>query len=292
MTSDRAVVTQGSVLRERVLLTAAVGLTIVAGVVFLSVPGLVAGIEDDVRVAVAESGVEGLDVRVDGRDAVLSGVVVGTERELDDLREAIASRDGVRRVVLDDVRLASASTEIVRAPDPAPSNDGIPDPSAEARPEREPTVEPPVAPTVVAAPPVASTPPDVEESEPVLDLDAELADLAAALSSTSLFDRNSVANDPAAEPSYDRLAEVLTLQPDVRLIVTGHTDSRGARALNGELSHARAHVIVDALVARGISPQRLAGVGAGPTEPIASDDTEEGRAANRRVTFLIRRSDN
>ena len=67
--------------------------------------------------------------------------------------------------------------------------------------------------------------------------------------------------------------------------IGGHTDSDGSRQLNMDLSAERAQSVVDALVARGVPANRMAAKGYGPDEPIATNQTDEGKAANRRTTI-------
>ncbi len=69
------------------------------------------------------------------------------------------------------------------------------------------------------------------------------------------------------------------------ITITGHTDSQGSPEANLRLSEARANSVADYFVEQGISRDRIIIVGKGETEPIASNDTEEGRAQNRRVVF-------
>lgn len=91
----------------------------------------------------------------------------------------------------------------------------------------------------------------------------------------------------SSSPLLDEVVGVLTDAPDIRLAVHGHTDSRGSAAYNRELSLRRARAVVDYLARKGIAPSRLEAHGFGPDRPIASNDTDEGRAANRRVEFKI-----
>ncbi|WP_083791056.1 OmpA family protein [Thalassobium sp. R2A62] len=65
----------------------------------------------------------------------------------------------------------------------------------------------------------------------------------------------------------------------------GHTDSSGSDVTNNALSAARALAVRDALVARGVDAERISAQGYGESEPIATNETEEGRAANRRTTI-------
>ena len=71
----------------------------------------------------------------------------------------------------------------------------------------------------------------------------------------------------------------------MRVTIGGHTDSQGDDNENYRLSVSRANAVRDALVARGVPAGRMQALGFGETEPIADNDTEEGRAANRRTTF-------
>ena len=71
----------------------------------------------------------------------------------------------------------------------------------------------------------------------------------------------------------------------MRVIIGGHTDSEGDENDNYRLSVERAKAVRDALELRGVPEARMTAMGYGETEPIADNDTEEGRAANRRTTF-------
>ncbi|MEN9796545.1 MAG: hypothetical protein RL653_241, partial [Pseudomonadota bacterium] len=86
----------------------------------------------------------------------------------------------------------------------------------------------------------------------------------------------------------DEAARLLNEHPEVKLIrVEGHTDSRGARAYNINLSANRAKAVVDALVKRGVDRKRLKSQGFGPDKPIDTNDTDEGMARNRRTEFYV-----
>jgi OOP family OmpA-OmpF porin len=80
------------------------------------------------------------------------------------------------------------------------------------------------------------------------------------------------------------------VQAQVRYEVGGHTDSRGTDAYNQRLSERRANAVRDRMIADGIPADQITAVGYGESQPVASNDTEEGRAENRRVTIrAIRR---
>jgi outer membrane protein OmpA-like peptidoglycan-associated protein len=81
----------------------------------------------------------------------------------------------------------------------------------------------------------------------------------------------------------DRVAESLMEHPDVRVEVAGHCDSQGSDEFNLKLSDLRANAVRNYLIERGVAADRLVARGYGETQPIADNDTEEGRAENRRV---------
>jgi len=90
--------------------------------------------------------------------------------------------------------------------------------------------------------------------------------------------------------SYSLLDEVVSVlkdMPDIRMAVHGHTDNRGGAAFNRDLSQRRAQAVVKYLVDKGISVERLDAKGFGPDRPVATNDTAEGRAQNRRVEFKV-----
>jgi outer membrane protein OmpA-like peptidoglycan-associated protein len=104
-----------------------------------------------------------------------------------------------------------------------------------------------------------------------------------------LFDFNQAAVKPESKPTLDQVAAVLRANPQLRLIVAGHTDSVGEFQANVQLSQRRAAAVIDRLVKDyGIAPARLTAFGAGMAAPIAANTTEDGRAKNRRVELVQR----
>lgn len=85
----------------------------------------------------------------------------------------------------------------------------------------------------------------------------------------------------------DRLISVLTEYPSIKIEISGHTDNKGSLQLNMKLSESRAKAVVDYLISKGISASRLEYKGYAYLEPIATNDTEEGRQENRRVEFKV-----
>ncbi len=91
---------------------------------------------------------------------------------------------------------------------------------------------------------------------------------------------------PASMPQVEQVSDLLASEPELRLSIDGHTDATGDAAHNQALSEARAKAVVAALVARGIDAARLQARGLGQGEPVADNDTEQGRAKNRRVELV------
>jgi outer membrane protein OmpA-like peptidoglycan-associated protein len=74
---------------------------------------------------------------------------------------------------------------------------------------------------------------------------------------------------------------------DLRIEISGHTDNTGTDAINEKLSQARADAVKNYLLASGVASNRIQSKGYGSLKPIATNETEEGRQANRRVEFSI-----
>ena len=84
-----------------------------------------------------------------------------------------------------------------------------------------------------------------------------------------------------------RLISLLNAYPEMRIEIGGHTDGKGSDSYNQRLSENRAKAVSDYLISKGVSEKRLQYKGYGKNQPIDSNDTEEGRANNRRVEFKI-----
>ncbi len=134
----------------------------------------------------------------------------------------------------------------------------------------------------------------VEKESMVQEVVANAKSLARDISSTGHasvygihFDFNKTTVKPESEPTLKEIAKLLKQNPKLNLYVVGHTDSVGKIDYNMQLSNARAKAIVKALITKyGVSQNRLSSYGVGPLAPVASNETEEGRALNRRVELV------
>ncbi len=101
------------------------------------------------------------------------------------------------------------------------------------------------------------------------------------------FDTDKAEVKPDSRPALEEIARLLAKDTALELLVVGHTDMTGSLDANLKLSQARAESVVRALVSQhGVAAARLKGHGVGPLAPVASNQTEEGRAKNRRVELV------
>jgi len=102
-----------------------------------------------------------------------------------------------------------------------------------------------------------------------------------------LFDFDSAALRDDAEQNLREFARSMTDFEDTRILIVGHTDAKGPEDYNMSLSERRAGSAEEFLTAQGLSAERIQAVGRGETEPVASNETPEGRQQNRRVEIAI-----
>ncbi|CAM3717012.1 Outer membrane protein A precursor [Vibrio aerogenes CECT 7868] len=106
----------------------------------------------------------------------------------------------------------------------------------------------------------------------------------------SLSGTNTFATDSATLTSTESLQEVvdiLSRYPQAKVMITGYTDSRGAEAYNQQLSERRAKSVSQFLMSKGIEAERISAKGMGEADPVATNDTAQGREKNRRVEIQI-----
>ena len=102
-----------------------------------------------------------------------------------------------------------------------------------------------------------------------------------------LFAVNSSVLQPQAKANIDKLATILNKYPDTNILVSGYTDNTGSEEYNQKLSEKRAKAVSDYTETRGVAASRFSVVGLGESEPVATNDTPDGRQANRRVEIAI-----
>jgi OOP family OmpA-OmpF porin len=143
----------------------------------------------------------------------------------------------------------------------------------EVKEEVTPPPPPPApAPVVEVAPPPPPPPPKEEQGAYVFR--------------NIYFDFDKASIKAESEPILDEVSDFLKANPNLKMEIQGHTDSKGTAAYNLKLSDRRAEAVKAYLVKdEAIKPDRLTSKGYGLTKPVATNDTEEGRAKNRRVEF-------
>ncbi len=100
------------------------------------------------------------------------------------------------------------------------------------------------------------------------------------------FDTAKATIRPESFPRLDRVVEFMTYKKQARIQIAGHTDNNGKKAANKLLSKQRANACRDYVISKGIDGSRIEAVGYGDERPIAPNDTEEGRAKNRRIEAM------
>jgi outer membrane protein OmpA-like peptidoglycan-associated protein len=103
------------------------------------------------------------------------------------------------------------------------------------------------------------------------------------------YDRSDL--NATAKTNLDKLKNILLKYPETNITVIGHTDSKGSDSYNQTLSESRATAVTNYASQNGIDKARLTAIGKGESDPIATNDTEEGSASNRRVEFVITAND-
>ena len=101
------------------------------------------------------------------------------------------------------------------------------------------------------------------------------------------FASNSHTIDKESQTKLNTVVEVMLLNPEIEMMIHAHTDDRGNENYNRELSKQRAVSVMNYLIRKGVAEERLMFLGHGNTQPIANNNSDEGRARNRRVQFEI-----
>jgi outer membrane protein OmpA-like peptidoglycan-associated protein len=106
-----------------------------------------------------------------------------------------------------------------------------------------------------------------------------------------LFDVNKATLRPASEAELTKLAAILNKYPDTNILLEGHTDATGSDEYNLDLSRLRAQSVSAFLASQAVASNRFSIMGYGESQPIATNDTEEGRQLNRRVEVAVYAND-
>ena len=128
---------------------------------------------------------------------------------------------------------------------------------------------------------------EIRDSIPGADVERVGEGILVTFESGLLFGFDSTTVRPEAQANLRTLAANLDKYPDTDLMVVGHTDAVGDDAYNQRLSERRARAAADYLAAQGVDRGRIKASGRGELEPLASNDDESGRQANRRVEVAI-----
>jgi outer membrane protein OmpA-like peptidoglycan-associated protein len=103
------------------------------------------------------------------------------------------------------------------------------------------------------------------------------------------FDFNKAELKEESNPELKRAVSMMKKNPTMEVEIAGHTDNVGSDQYNKDLSQQRANAVLRYLTANGVGSERLSAIGYGEGQPIDSNDTEEGRATNRRVEFIVKK---
>ena len=103
------------------------------------------------------------------------------------------------------------------------------------------------------------------------------------------FDFDKATLQSASYPELNRAVALMKANPNMEVEIAGFTDAQGTDAYNKDLSQRRANTVRDYISRQGVEASRLTAVGYGEESPVASNDTEDGRAENRRVEFVVKR---
>ncbi len=120
-----------------------------------------------------------------------------------------------------------------------------------------------------------------------IEVEQQGEEIAIRLPSGISFDTGQAMLRPESRPALDEVAKTLVEFPSTYIDVTGHTDATGSDAVNQPLSERRAQTVADYLAMQGVQRARVEVRGDGPRFPIASNDTDDGRAQNRRVEIHL-----
>ncbi len=230
-------------------------------------------IENDLSIKsnslLSDQQVGGVIVNMDGRDAILTGTVE-TEERSQEIETIIASLAGIRIV---DNQLEIISKPIIEAkPIEEAEIAEQPQPMSEIAEDPQPQVA------------LVQEPEQILTEEEAVEGLLQTLDLSGI---TFLFGSDEITAEGIV--ILNDVVRILNQHPEFDIAIEGHTDNTGDKNLNLELSQQRAASVMNYLISQGIQSERLNATGYGESKPIASNDTAEGRATNRRIDFEVTR---
>lgn len=119
------------------------------------------------------------------------------------------------------------------------------------------------------------------------DLELQIALVRTAAANPIIFASSSADIESGSLAVLDNIAALIIEAPGVSIRIEGHTDSDGEEDANRQLSQSRATAVLGELVSRGVESERLEAIGLGESVPIGSNETKDGKAANRRIEFVV-----
>lgn len=206
----------------------------------------------------------------DGRDVVLTGTV-GSEQAQHDAEQIVLAVNGVRTVRNSIEIIDNPAQTAVATPKYVLRSSAKVEPLPTEFPELEEETAKPTANQNIAV---------AQQSIDKLDLD-----------NISFLHGSATLTDDAGT-TLNAVVQTLSQHANIKLHVEGHTDSTGDPNFNLDLSTKRAQSVVDYLIAEGIDSARLVASGFGDSQPIASNETKEGRSKNRRIEFKLINGEN
>ena len=211
-----------------------------------------------IHTSIAELGIDDIDIVTDGRDITLIGEVASNE---------IKQQVGQQVRQLHGVRSVNNQLEIATV--------------------LEPVSEPESASNIEAAKKELDEEIRKPQLEPLPEYTCQ-QDFDALLNKKKInFSTNSANIDLSSHGLLNELTDVAKQCPEAKIEIGGHTDASGGNEYNLLLSQARATAVMDYLINNGIDADRLSAIGYGETQPIADNETNAGKAKNRRIEFNV-----
>ncbi len=244
------------------ILIVILGLILLAILGYFCIYNYAPNIQDDIHIrtstALAEQDLDEVDVNTDGRDIILTSEVA-SEAIKQQAEEYARKVYGVNTVD-NQLTVTVAPAELV------------------IEPEAQEPVQEPVKQEVIQAP----------KLEPLPEFTCQ-QNFDTLLSSNEInFATNSSDIDASSNRLLSDLIEVANQCPEAKIEIGGHTDSSGSDDYNLRLSQARASSVMSYLINNGVDDRRLSAVGYGETNPITDNESDEGKAKNRRIEFNVK----